>query len=88
MPKYVRTCKHCGQNNPNNARRCNGCGQKMIVSGLFSSTNHFHNRWLCPKCSTYNMEENDRCSCGYKLPSYWWIFWLIIIFIGLYLLIA
>lgn len=62
-----RTCKSCGHDNADNARKCNSCASSMFI-GIFETAN-FHERWGCPKCSTLNMKENEKCRCGFKRPS-------------------
>lgn len=64
---WVRECKKCSYKNPNDASRCNSCGQEMVESGFFSATYHFEKKWACPKCSTLNFSDNKTCaSCLWK----------------------
>ncbi len=66
-PSKFRTCKSCGHDNPDNAKKCNGCGGDLFV-GIFDKEN-FHKRWGCPDCGRVNMEANSKCLCGYKVPG-------------------
>jgi transposase-like protein len=62
----LKTCKSCGHDNPDNARSCNSCAASLTETGLFTKTGGHHKRWVCPDCNRINMEENKKCSCGYK----------------------
>lgn len=66
---WYRTCKRCGHDNPDDARKCNSCGVYMVETGIFSDTVNYNRRWACPESSHMNMDSNDSCICGFKKPS-------------------
>lgn len=81
---WVRTCKACGHDNPENAKRCNSCA-KNLTGGM---TDRYIRRWACPKCSTLNMADNTACLCSFTKGSAdpGFLGWMGIIFVGLFIL--
>jgi ribosomal protein L40E len=71
---YVKTCKKCGFNNPDDAHKCNKCGTDFTKSVFMSfkgwdwDWSKFYRRWVCPRCNTLNLTENRTCSGCFKKP--------------------
>lgn len=65
---WVKICNDCGYKNPEDASKCNSCGEELWKGNFLGLGKNNHIRkWACPKCSTLNFEENKTCaSCLWK----------------------
>lgn len=60
---WLKTCKKCGYDNPDDSSTCNGC-QKSLSQGIFG-VGHYR-RWACRDCGTINAEANCTCAGCHK----------------------